>query len=113
MRAATGYHFATCQRGTAVLAASILDAASSGHWVFDPPTVRKSWLNWMDRVFLRALHRHPEMGPDWFLALFRTTTAEQMARFMNDVPNLNDAFCVAVALPKLPFLRASLRVTFR
>jgi lycopene beta-cyclase len=109
MRAATGYHFATCQRGAAVLAERVLSAAASGHWFLDPPTVRKPWLNWMDRVFLRALHRHPESGPDWFLALFRATTAEQMARFMNDVPNLGDAVCVATALPALPFLGATFR----
>lgn len=106
MRAATGYHFATCQRASAVLAAKIFEAAASDNWSLGPPTVRKPWLDWMDKVFLRALHRYPEAAPEWFLALFRATSAQQMARFMNDEPRWCDAVTIANALPKWPFLRA-------
>ncbi|PXX92012.1 lycopene cyclase [Marinobacter vulgaris] len=106
MRAATGYHFSNCQRNCAELAGQILAAAASGHWHFHPPESRKHWLDWMDRVFLRALRRHPETAPDWFLDLFSATTAEQMARFMNDQPRWGDAVAVAAALPSIPFLRA-------
>ncbi|MFN2360491.1 MAG: lycopene cyclase family protein, partial [Marinobacter sp.] len=107
MRAATGYHFATCQRNSAELARQILDAAASGHWHLQPLQARTHWLDRMDRVFLRALRQHPEAAPDWFLDLFAATTAEQMARFMNDQPGWRDAVSVATALPKGPFLRAT------
>lgn len=107
MRAATGYHFATCQRNSAELAGQILTASARGYWSLHPPGRRKHWLNWMDRVFLRALRRHPDAAPDWFLDLFAATTAEQMARFMNDQPNWRDALSVAAALPTAPFLRAT------
>lgn len=108
MRAATGYHFSTCQRTSAQLAGQILNAAASGHWYLRPLQARKRWLDWMDRVFLRAMRRHPQAAPDWFLGLFSATTAEQMARFMNDQPRWQDAVSVATALPTGPFLRATL-----
>ncbi|MBS3805514.1 MAG: hypothetical protein KGY54_13260 [Oleiphilaceae bacterium] len=107
MRAATGYHFATCQRNSAELAGQVLAAAASGHWDLRPFESRKRWLDWMDRVFLRALRRHPEAAPDWFMGLFAVTKAEQMARFMNDQPRWRDAIAVAAALPTGPFLRAA------
>jgi len=106
MRAATGYHFVTCQRSSAELARQVLVAAGSGHWHLRPLRARKRWLDWMDRVFIRALKQHPEAAPDWFVDLFAATTAKQMARFMNDQPGWRDAVSVVTALPKGPFLRA-------
>ncbi|MYL25326.1 MULTISPECIES: lycopene cyclase family protein [Halomonadaceae] len=108
MRAATGYHFASCQRGTRHLAEQILAANQRGQWHLRPPTLRARWLEWMDRVFLRALRRHPDRAPEWFLALFAGTTAAQMSRFMNDEPGPGDALAIAGALPPAPFLRAAL-----
>ena len=108
MRAASGYHFASCQRGCEALARQILSAKTSGDWLLQPPRVRPRWLDWMDEVFLRAMKQHPEKTPEWFLELFATTTAEQMSRFMNDEPRLADAFAVANALPRGPFIRAAM-----
>ncbi len=108
MRAATGYHFVSCQRGSAALARQILAAHVSGDWMLQSPCVRARWLDWMDRVFLRALKRHPDQAPQWFMGLFATTTAAQMSRFMNDQPLWRDALAVASALPPGPFLRAVL-----
>ena len=108
MRAATGYHFASCQRGTRMLAEQVLAAKGSGRWRLKPPVVRPPWLDWMDRVFLRALRRNPGQAPDWFLALFAHTTAGQMSRFMNDEPTPGDALSIARALPPVPFLKAAL-----
>ncbi|KKO50680.1 lycopene cyclase [Arsukibacterium sp. MJ3] len=108
MRAATGYHFVSCQRGCAALARQILAANASDNWQLHSPQVRTRWLDWMDMVFLRALKRHPEQAPQWFVRLFAGTTAAQMSRFMNDKPYLGDAWAVASALPPAPFIRAVL-----
>jgi lycopene beta-cyclase len=62
----------------------------------------------MDSVFLRALKRHPDKAPQWFLDLFAATTAAQMSRFMNDQPRWHDAWAVANALPPRAFIRAVL-----
>lgn len=107
MRAATGYHFVSCQRGSRMLAGQILAATASDDWLLHPPAVRSRWLEWMDRVFLRALHRHPEQAPGWFLRLFARTTASQMSRFMNDEPRLRDGLAIASALPPGPFVKAA------
>ncbi|AKO54359.1 lycopene cyclase [Marinobacter psychrophilus] len=108
MRAATGYHFVSCQRGSAALARQILTAHASDDWRLQDPTVRAGWLDWMDSVFLRALKRHPEKAPQWFVGLFAATSAAQMSRFMNDQPRWRDALAVASALPPGPFVRAAL-----
>jgi lycopene beta-cyclase len=108
MRAATGYHFVSCQRGSEKLARSILEAHACNDWKLQAPSVRPGWLNWMDRVFLRAMKKHPDKAPRWFLELFANTSPEQMARFMNDQPRLRDAFKIACSLPPGPFLRGAL-----
>jgi lycopene beta-cyclase len=108
MRAATGYHFVSCQRGCAALARQILTANDSENWQLQSPQVRTPWLDWMDKVFLRALKRHPEQAPQWFVGLFAATSAAQMSRFMNDQPFLGDAWAVANALPPAPFIRGLL-----
>jgi lycopene beta-cyclase len=108
MRAATGYHFVSCQRGSAALAGQILAAHASGDWMLQTPGVRAGWLDWMDTVFLRALKRHPDEAPQWFVKLFAATSAAQMSRFMNDQPRFRDALAVASALPPGPFVRAAL-----
>ncbi|MEH6354739.1 MAG: lycopene cyclase family protein [Marinobacter sp.] len=108
MRAATGYHFVSCQKGSAALARQILAAHASGDWMLQGPTVRAGWLDWMDSVFLRALKRHPDKAPQWFVGLFSATSAAQMSRFMNDQPRWRDALAVASALPLGPFARAAL-----
>lgn len=108
MRAASGYHFVSCQRGCEALAQQILAAHASGDWLLHSPVVRARWVDWMDGVFLRAMKRHPDKAPHWFLSLFAGTTAAQMSRFMNDQPQWHDALAVAKALPPIPFIRAAL-----
>ena len=108
MRAASGYHFVSCQRGCAALAGQVLAAHASGDWALQSPRVRAGWLDWMDSVFLRALKRHPDKAPQWFVQLFAATSAAQMSRFMNDKPRFRDALAVARSLPPGPFVRAAL-----
>mgnify|MGYP005849628647 CR=1 FL=1 len=110
MRPATGYHFATCQRVSKNLAEQLLAAKKQGVWHLQQPKPRPDWLNWMDTVFLKALHRNPGTAPHWFLNMFSGANAEQMARFMNDEPRLSDALAIARTLPKTTFLWAALRV---
>ena len=46
MRASTGYHFVSCQRGSAALARQILAAHASGDWMLQGPAVRAGWTGW-------------------------------------------------------------------
>lgn len=108
MRAASGYHFASCQRGSENLARQILAASAGDQWQLRPPDIRSRWLDGMDRIFLRALRRHPEKAQQWFLDLFAATTAGQMARFMNDQPRWRDGLAIIRALPPRPFLGAAM-----
>ncbi|TVP56406.1 MAG: lycopene cyclase [Halomonadaceae bacterium] len=108
LRPATGYLFATCQRGARALAEQVLDAHRSGVWELPGWQPRSALLNWMDRVFLRALQRHPEQAPQWFLRLFGGTSPERLSRFLSDQPGLLDILAIMTALPPWPFLQSAL-----
>lgn len=47
MRVATGYHFVSCQRGSAALARQIFAAHASGNWMLQSPTVWAGWTGWI------------------------------------------------------------------
>lgn len=66
-------------------------------------------LTWMDRVFLRAMSRHPVRVPDFFVRLFRRVPAAPLVRFLESEPSTADIFRVIRALPPAPFLDAALR----
>ncbi|TVM06727.1 MAG: lycopene cyclase [Halomonas sp.] len=108
MRPATGYMFASCQRGAEDVAQQLLKAHAQKRWHLTPPRIRPSALNWMDKVFLQAMRQHPEAAPGWFLQLFANTTAAQQRRFLGDQPSAGDLLAIMQALPPGPFVRAAL-----
>lgn len=108
LRPATGYLFASCQRGARALAQQVLAAQHSGDWVLPGWQPRSQLLNWMDRVFLRALQRQPEQAPQWFLGLFGNTPPQRLSRFLSDQPSLLDMLVIMTRLPVRPFLQAAL-----
>lgn len=112
MRPATGYMFASCQRGSEALARQLLDAQTTGTWTLSAPPLRRASLDWMDKVFLRAMRRHPQQGADWFMALFAHTSAAQQRRFLGDSPTFTDLIAVMRALPPLPFMASALTQLF-
>ncbi|GAA3896466.1 lycopene cyclase family protein [Halomonas cibimaris] len=111
MRPATGYMFASCQQGAADVARQLRQAHASGRWNLVAPRIRPSSLQWMDKVFLHAIRRHPEQAPDWFMRLFQGSSAAQQRRFLGDQPRLSDLFAIMRALPPGPFLRAAFTPT--
>jgi len=66
-------------------------------------------LDWMDRVFLSVMDRHPERVPEYFVRLFQRVAPEALTRFLESEPRLTDILQVMRALPPGPFLRAALR----
>lgn len=65
-------------------------------------------LDWMDRIFLRVVDRHPERVPEFFLRLFDRVPPEALVRFLESQPRPTDILQVMRALPATPFLRAAL-----
>jgi lycopene beta-cyclase len=66
-------------------------------------------LDWMDRVFLRAMTDQPERFPEYFVRLFQRVTPDALVRFLESEPRAGDILHVMRALPPGPFLRAALR----
>ncbi|MFM8459538.1 MAG: lycopene cyclase family protein [Chthoniobacterales bacterium] len=65
-------------------------------------------LDWMDRVFLRAMTNQPERVPEFFFRLFNRVPPEALIRFLESEPRPADILQVMRALPIGPFVRAAL-----
>ena len=105
VRASSGYAFSRIQRTSEAMA-----RYWSQHHRPDPASSHQSkLLAWMDRVFLRAMTRHPERVPQYFTRLFDRVPPEVLLRFLESEPRLTDILQVMRALPSAPFLAAAFR----
>jgi lycopene beta-cyclase len=105
VRASSGYAFSRIQAASERM-------ASAWHRTGypDPAAVHGSaFLDWMDRVFLRAMTDQPERVPEYFARLFQRVAPDALVRFLESEPRPADILQVMRALPPGPFLRAALR----
>lgn len=101
LRAASGYGFLRIQRWAEDCAEALVQGgAPIGHPA--EPRLR----GWMDRIFLRALARHPARTPEFFLALASKVPGPAFVRFMSDQAGWLDHARVVAALPPGPFIGA-------
>jgi lycopene beta-cyclase len=104
LKPSTGFALERIQRHSAALAESL---RRHGH----PHAVAAHHRRhaWLDRVFLDALGRDPDIVEDVMLRLFTRNAAPSVLRFLDeDSTSLQEARLVAT-LPVLPFLRAAVR----
>ena len=105
VRASSGYAFSRIQAAAARMAAAWQNTGRP-----DPAAAHGSrLLDWMDRVFLRAMSNRPEQVPEYFIRLFKHVPPDALVRFLESEPRLTDILQVMRALPPGPFLRAALR----
>jgi lycopene beta-cyclase len=105
IRPSSGYAFSRIQR-----ASETMTQYWSQHRSPDPAITHESkLLAWMDRVFLRAMTRHPERVPAYFTRLFDRVPTDALIRFLESEPRPADILQVMRALPPAPFLAAALR----
>lgn len=67
------------------------------------------FLKWMDRVFLRAMTRHPQKVPEFLTRLFDHVPTRFLVRFLESKPRMADLWHVMHTLPAAPFLAAAVR----
>jgi lycopene beta-cyclase len=104
VRASSGYAFSRIQAASERMAAAWQRTGCP-----DPAAVHSSaFLDWMDRVFLRVMERHPERVPDFFLRMFDRVPPEALVRFLESEPRPADILRVMRALPAAPFLASAL-----
>ena len=105
VRPSSGYAFSRIQR-----ASETMTQYWSQHRSPEPVITHESrLLAWMDRVFLRAMTRHPERVPAYFTRLFDRVPPDALIRFLESEPHPADILQVMRALPPAPFLAAALR----
>ncbi len=103
LRASTGYGFGTIQAQALALSGLLLaDMDAAIGWRAAPPP---GWMRFMDRLFLRVLRAHPEVGPKLLTTLFQRCPSTPLIRFLGGTAGLLDGGLVALSMPKLPFLR--------
>ena len=105
VRASSGYAFSRIQAASERMASAWQRTGYP-----DPAAVHGSaFLDWMDRVFLRAMTDQPERVPEYFARLFQRVAPDALVRFLESEPRPADILQVMRALPPGPFLRAALR----
>ena len=105
VRASSGYAFSRIQAASERMASAWQRTGYP-----DPAAVHGSaFLDWMDRVFLRAMTDQPERVPEYFARLFQRVAPDALVRFLESEPRPADILQVVRALPSGPFLRAALR----
>jgi len=105
VRASSGYAFSRIQAASERMAAAWQRTGCP-----DPAAVHGSQLlDWMDRVFLRVMDRHPERVPEFFVRMFHRVPPAALVRFLESEPSPADILHVMCALPPGPFLRAAMR----
>ena len=105
VRASSGYAFSRIQAASERMASAWQRTGYP-----DPAAVHGSaFLDWMDRVFLRAMTDQPERVPEYFARLFQRVAPDALVRFLESEPRPADILQVMRALPSGPFLRAALR----
>jgi lycopene beta-cyclase len=102
-RAATGYAFQRIQRWADACADALREGQPPLAAAPDPPHTRA-----MDKLFLNALRRRPELGPEIFLALFGRVDPARVIRFLSDCGSPGDHAAIVAALPARALLSALL-----
>ena len=105
VRASSGYAFSRIQAASERMATAWQRTGRP-----DQSAVHGSQLlDWMDRVFLRAMTNQPERVPEYFVRLFQRVPPAALVRFLESEPSPADILQVMRALPNGSFLRAALR----
>lgn len=106
LRPATGYAFLRIQRWAQACAQTLHRQGTVIGHPADPPLAR-----WMDRVFLEALARQPDLAPDIALRVMAALGPAGTVRFFDDRARVSDRLRLMAGLPPWPFLRAAARST--
>ncbi len=104
LRPSTGYGFLAIQRQVEALATAIGKDGLNPAALRGVISTRPAWLSAMDRVWLRVLRHHPDLGPLLSALIFDKAETSRAIRFLADTGSLVDAAAIVMALPKAPFL---------
>lgn len=105
-KASTGYTFKHTVKKSKVL----VEFLKSGK-PFTSYTLKNRW-TFYDGVLLEVLAKHNERGAEIFTRMFKKGKAAHIFRFLDEESSFWDELKVIWSAPKIPFIKAALRVIF-
>ena len=105
IRPSSGYAFIFIQKQ---VSEAIASAKRTGRLVVTSP--HRQIDLWMDAVLLSVLRHWPEHAPDLFMRMARALSGDEFARFLSGEAGWGLRLKVVMAMPKWPFIRATLRL---
>ncbi len=103
VKPSTGYAFDAIHRDAARVAEAWLAGRPR------PRIPRPRIANWLDRLMLSFLRRHPERAVTMFPAMFERCDPERLARFLSDRASIRDTLEIIAAVPRWPMIRHAVR----
>jgi lycopene beta-cyclase len=103
-RPSTGYAFLAIQRHARELARRVVSTELP-----EPPPVRPSYQQFMDRVFLNVLEQQSHEAGALFLRLFKGSEPDTLVRFLSEVGSVRDLLSVMTTLRSVSFTREAVR----
>ena len=100
IKPSSGYAFLRIQRHSRAIAEALRDGRPV------PTGAEPKLYEAMDSVFLRALRRSSREAPELFLRMFAGAAPDALVRFLGEASPPAEMLQVALALPKLPLVRA-------
>ncbi len=104
VKPSSGYAFLRIQRQSQALAAALASGAPT------PTRYEAGFYGLLDRVFLEVLRNDLPNAPRYFVPLFERVPPDTLERFLSETGTLAGAIPIVRALPKRPFIEASLRL---
>ena len=106
-KASTGYTF----KHTVKKSAALIGFLKSGQ---DPKTysIKNRW-TFYDAVLLEVLSKHNELGAEIFTRMFEKGRVDNIFRFLDEESSFKDELSVILSTPKVPFIKAALKVLSR
>lgn len=96
IRASSGYSMRRIANWALALKPGNIDAnnASNHRYQFNP------LLNWLDKILLNVILKHPSKGPYMFMMLFKKANISSLIRFLSDKPSMADLINILFSMPK-------------
>ena len=110
-KASTGYTFKNSDKKSSELVKFLGDNISTSLSMKMFHKKNRFWF--YDLLLLDILYRDNELGSSIFSSLFKKGTPSLIFKFLDEETNLVEDFQVILKCPKVPFIKALLRVLFR
>ena len=98
-RLSTGYTFLNIQEHSKYIRMNIENIQNTKKY-----EIKKKY-QFLDKVFLRVLKKHPEKMPDIFLNMFNTPS-DTVIKFLSNKSNILEDMSIIVKMPKFTFIKS-------